>query len=159
MVAPLSRSLPPLASRPALVVVALALGGFLVDLFVRPVSTEGFLLILLAASPFLLELLPPAPQSEEIADKAGTESPPLASARPAPKSPASVAPRPVEPPRTDTPRAVATRPAPAAPRETAGSGPRPVVRPSQPEPSRPAAARSRETDAPRPTRLEPEKLL
>ncbi len=159
MVAPLSGNLPPLASRPALVVVALALGGFLVDLFVRPVSTEGFLLILLAASPFLLEFLRPAPQSEEIVGEAETESPPLASARPAPKSPASVAPRPVERPRTDIPRPAATRPASVAPRETAGSGPRPIVRPSQPEPSRPAAARSRETDTSRPTRHEPEKLL
>src|SRR5690606_15405401 len=67
LVAPLSRNLPPFASRPALVVVALALGGLLVDLFVRPVSTEGFLLILLAASPFLLELVR-QPRPEAVAD-------------------------------------------------------------------------------------------
>lgn len=157
MVAPQSRTLPPFASRPALVVVALALGGFLVDLFVRPVSTEGFLLILLAASPFLLDLLRPVRQAEEIADEAETDSPPLA--RPAPKAPAPVAPRPVERPRTDIPRPAASRPAPAAPRETAAPGARPAVRPSQPEPSRPVAARSREPDTPRPTRPEPEKLL
>jgi len=159
LVAPLSRNLPPFASRPALVVVALALGGFLVDLFVRPVSTEGFLLILLAASPFLLELLRPARQPAEIVEEAEADSPP-APARPAAKAPAPAAPRPVERPRTEIPRPAATRPAPAAPRETAAPGsPRPAVRPSQPEPTRPAAVRSREADPARPARPEPEKLL
>lgn len=128
MVAPLPRDLPQFTPRPALAVVVLGLAGFLVDLFVRPISTEGFLLILLAASPFLLELARSGRPADAISAKTGLESPP----RTAPRAEGSSAPIPQERPRTAVPRPAAARPAPApAERQPSAPPARTAPRPPQ----------------------------
>ena len=155
---PFFRSLPPFAPRPTLVIVVLALAGFLIDLFVQPVSTEGFLLILLAASPFLLELLRPA-NTAEIA-KADIEVAQPSTGRAAPARAPEPAARPAAPARP-TPlasRPVAPRPVERQPAPGARGAPRP---PQQPEPARTGAQRPapRRDEADRIDRHEPAKLL
>src|SRR5690606_10990181 len=108
LAASLPRDLKSFVFRPASAVVALGLGGFLVDLLVRPVSTAGLLLILLAASPFLLELARAArpggakPRAAEPA--AAPPRPAVARPAPAAARPAPRAPQPGEPPRPAAPR-------------------------------------------------------
>jgi hypothetical protein len=55
--APLSNVSLAVSERPSLVVVLLGLVGFLVDFLVRPISAAGLVLLLLAASPFVVRML------------------------------------------------------------------------------------------------------
>ena len=162
MAAPLFRDLPPLAPRPALVVFVLGLAGLVVDLFVRPVSTEGFLLILLAASPFLLELARQQPRAADETvgrPEAGKAAAPAAQAAPKGEAPAAAAVP--DRARQAAPRPAPTRPAPAAAeRQPSAPPPRPAPRP-QPDQVRPGGQRpaARGEDAERADPREAAKLL
>lgn len=158
MVAPFLRALPPFAPRPALAIVALALAGFVVDLFVRPVSAEGFLLILLAASPFLIELLRPARPAAAVAVPVTVEAPPRPASQAAQRSPAPAPRAAQERPVNAPPRPAAARPPERQPAPPVRSAPRP---PQQPDPSRAANQRPapRRDEADRFNPREPAKLL
>lgn len=154
---PFFRALPPFAPRPALAIVVLALAGFLIDVFVRPVSTEGFLLILLATSPFLLELLRRSDAPPVAAETATEPQPSTGHAgsadtiETAPRTaPARQAPA--------TSRPAASRPVERQPAPVMRNAPRP---PQQPEPARTGAQRPapRRDESDRTVRPEPAKLL
>lgn len=158
MLARIPRILPPFALRPALAVVLLGLAGFLVDLFVKPVSSEGFLLILLAASPFLLSLLRPE-RPTAVADPVEPEAP----ARPA-SQPLRTAPTPA--PRAVPERPLNPAPRPAAARPPAERQPAQTVRsaPRSPQQSNPSGATvqrpaPRREEAQRANPRDPAKLL